>query len=100
METESTNGEGKDVMVGKKRAIRLSDLGLRLMALALTLTATALVAVDKQSKLVPVTLLPSLPPLNVPVTAKWQYLSAFTYVTIILLLSASLVIKLIYYVFL
>lgn len=77
MERES-NGEGKDVMVGNRRAVGFSDLALRLMALALTLAAAVLVGVDKQTKLVPVTLVSALPPLNVPVTAKWQYLSAFT----------------------
>lgn len=80
METESSKmGEGKEVVVAKKKTLRISDLLLRFMALALTLAAAVTVALDKQTKVVPISLVPSLPPLNVPVTAIFHDLSAFTY---------------------
>ncbi|XP_062105019.1 CASP-like protein 1E2 [Humulus lupulus] len=52
---------------------------VRIMAFALTVSAAVILGVDKQTKSVAVTLLDSLPPLTIPVTAKWHYLSAFTY---------------------
>ncbi|KVH89852.1 CASP-like protein 1E2 [Cynara cardunculus var. scolymus] len=60
----------------------LKDLVVRFLALALTLIAAALVGLDKQTTTVAVTLVPSLPPLNVPVTAKWTHMSAFVYFVI------------------
>lgn len=56
---------------------RTSFLLLRLMALLLTLAATIVLGVNKQTKVVPIQLLDSLPPLNIPVVAKWHYLSSF-----------------------
>ncbi|KAF5736946.1 hypothetical protein HS088_TW14G01101 [Tripterygium wilfordii] len=58
-------------------SVRAGDLVLRVLALVLTLTAAILMGVDKQTKVVPVVVSPNLPPLNVPVTAKSHYLSAF-----------------------
>ncbi|KVH89851.1 CASP-like protein 1E2 [Cynara cardunculus var. scolymus] len=58
------------------------DLVLRFLALALTLIATVLVGVDKQTANVTITLVPSLPPLSLPVTAKWTQMSAFVYFVI------------------
>ncbi|XP_050216915.1 CASP-like protein 1E1 [Mercurialis annua] len=54
-------------------------LGLRVLALVLSLTAAVVLGVDKQTETVPIQLTPSLPPLNVPVVAKWHYLSAFVF---------------------
>ncbi|GKU85538.1 hypothetical protein SLEP1_g204 [Rubroshorea leprosula] len=63
--------------IGSKQ--RMVNLFLRLMAFVLTLVAAILLGVDKQTKVVPLKISPNLPPLNVPVPAKWQYLSAFVY---------------------
>lgn len=70
-------GEKQVVAVANKRATSLPDLVLRFLALALTLAAAVLLGVNKQSTVVPIALVPTLPPVNVEVTAKWHYLSAF-----------------------
>ncbi|GLT42000.1 hypothetical protein SLA2020_160240 [Shorea laevis] len=70
METQKSN-------IGSKQ--RMVNLFLRLLAFALTLAAAILLGVDKQTKVVPLQISPNLPPLNVPVPAKWHYLSAFVY---------------------
>lgn len=67
----------KEVMDVRKKRVRNSDVLIRLFALALSLAATLLLGLDKQTKIVPITLVPTLPPLNVPVMAKWSHLSAF-----------------------
>ncbi|KAJ7955047.1 CASP-like protein [Quillaja saponaria] len=68
---------GKEVtMVGKLKSKGACDLLLRLLALVLTLSATIVLGVDKQTKIVQLKIAPSLPPLDVPATAKWHYLSA------------------------
>ncbi|XP_048136177.1 CASP-like protein 1E1 [Rhodamnia argentea] len=61
------------------RRTRTCGLVLRLLAMALTLAAAVVLGVDKQTKTVPVQVGSGLPPLHVPVTAKWHYLSAFVY---------------------
>jgi hypothetical protein len=45
--------------------------------MVLTLVAAIVIAADKQTTVVPIKLTDSLPPLDVPVTAKWHYLSAY-----------------------
>ncbi|KAL1832532.1 hypothetical protein DCAR_0102547 [Daucus carota subsp. sativus] len=80
METEKiSNGESKDVRVASKKSVRFSDLFLRLMALALTLAAAVTLGLSKQTAIVPITLVSTLPPMNVPVTAQWHDMSAFKY---------------------
>ncbi|KAK3010659.1 hypothetical protein RJ639_011824 [Escallonia herrerae] len=69
----------KDVRGANKRSLRCSDLVLRFVALALTLAAAVVLGVDKQTKLMEVTTVSSPPPVLVPVTSKWHYLSAFVY---------------------
>lgn len=54
-----------------------SDFVVRILALILTLTAAVVAGVDKQTKIIPLTLLKTLPPLRVPVTANWSDMSAF-----------------------
>ena len=66
---------------GEKRRTSTCGLVLRLLAMALTLAAAVVLGVDKQTKTVPAQVSPDLPPLHVPVTAKWHYLSAFVYVS-------------------
>ncbi|PNX76586.1 CASP-like protein 6-like [Trifolium pratense] len=53
------------------------ELVLRLLAFVLTIAAAIVIGLDKQSKVVPIKLVDSLPPLNIAVYAKWHYLSAF-----------------------
>lgn len=67
----------KEVMVANQRRVGTCEILVRILALALTLAAAVVLGVDKQSKVVPVKVVDSLPPLNVEVTAKWHYLSAF-----------------------
>ncbi|XP_058731527.1 CASP-like protein 1E1 [Vicia villosa] len=55
------------------------ELILRLLAFVLTLAAAIVIGTDKQTKVVPIKIADSLPPFNVPVSAKWHYLSAFVY---------------------
>ncbi|XP_050870457.1 CASP-like protein 1E1 [Lathyrus oleraceus] len=55
------------------------ELILRLLAFILTLAAAIVIGIDKQTKIVPIKIVDSLPPFNVPVSAKWHYLSAFVY---------------------
>lgn len=81
MVEEGRNGmrsekEGQ-VMVANKKTVRGSDVVLRFLAFALTLVAAIVLGVDKQSKVVSVSIVPSLPPINAFLTAKWHYLSAF-----------------------
>ncbi|XP_047315002.1 CASP-like protein 1E2 [Impatiens glandulifera] len=63
---------------GKKKG-RCWDLILRTTALAFTLTAAVLLGVNKQTKLITAQPFPTLPPMTVPLTAKWHYLSAFIF---------------------
>ncbi|XP_038875885.1 CASP-like protein 1E1 [Benincasa hispida] len=58
---------------------RFCDLIVRFVAMILTLAAAVVIGVDKQTKTVPLQLADALPPLHVPVTARWHYLSAFVY---------------------
>lgn len=70
--------EGKSEVAGNyKRKLNHGDLSLRVLALALTLVAAIVLGVGKQNKVVPLKIIPTLPPVNVAVTAKWQYSSAF-----------------------
>ncbi|XP_008458485.2 CASP-like protein 1E1 isoform X1 [Cucumis melo] len=61
------------------RTGRFCDLIVRFVAMILTLAAAVVIGVDKQTKTVPLQLAASLPPLHVPVTARWHYLSSFVY---------------------
>lgn len=72
-------GRAKEVEVANKGSVRGSDVMLRFLAFALTLVAAIVVGVDKQTKLVSMTVASTLPPISVPVTAKWHYMSAFVY---------------------
>ncbi|KAI3792861.1 hypothetical protein L2E82_06752 [Cichorium intybus] len=78
METEYKNVE----VVNRKSSFKCKDLVLRFLALALTLVAAVVLGVDKQTKTVALTLVPSLPPVDLPVTAKTAQMSAFVYLVI------------------
>ncbi|GFP81911.1 CASP-like protein 1e2 [Phtheirospermum japonicum] len=67
------------VPVANKRKMRGWDVILRFLALALSLVAAVVLGVNKETTTVALTLVPTLPPVNVPVTAKWHYLSAFVF---------------------
>jgi len=69
---------GVDGVESKERAVAVSscDLVMRFLALILTLVAAIVIAADKQTKVVPIQLSDSLPPLYLPLTAKWHQMSA------------------------
>lgn len=72
--------QNKVVGINDGGRLRRSDLAVRVLALVLTLAAAIVLGVDKQTTTVTVTIVPSLPPVNLPVTAKWLHMSAFVYV--------------------
>ncbi|KAK8468940.1 hypothetical protein PHAVU_006G161900 [Phaseolus vulgaris] len=74
MEGSESNGKG-----GCGSVVRICDLVLRILAFVLTLVAAVVIGADKQTAIVPIKLVESMPPLYVPVAAKWHYLSAFVY---------------------
>ncbi|GMY27655.1 CASP-like protein 1E2 [Fagus crenata] len=67
----------KEMKVANQRIAKSRDLFVRLLAFVLTLVAAVIFVLDKQTKVVPIQLTESLPPINVSVSAKWHYLSAF-----------------------
>ncbi|KAD4384940.1 hypothetical protein R6Q59_010931 [Mikania micrantha] len=69
-------------VVNRKTSFTVKDLAVRLLALALTLVATVLLGVDKETTTVSVKLVSSLPPVDLPVTAKWTQMSAFVFFVI------------------
>ncbi|XWS36218.1 hypothetical protein CRYUN_Cryun20dG0066500 [Craigia yunnanensis] len=74
------NGVGSNVkMVESSRGVRYCEGVLRLLGLLLTLVAAIVTGVDKETKTIPYIISKTLPTLHVPVTAKWQYMSAFLY---------------------
>lgn len=76
METES-HTIAKEIGVANKQTIRWNDFVLRFLAFVVTLVAAIVLGVSKQNELVPVQLVPTLPPINVPASAKWSHMSAF-----------------------
>lgn len=65
-------------VVEKPRSVGTSsEFVLRILGLLLTLIAAVVAGVDKQTKIIPLTLIKTLPSLHVPVTAKWSDMSAF-----------------------
>ncbi|KAL6968435.1 hypothetical protein U1Q18_034238 [Sarracenia purpurea var. burkii] len=73
-----SGGGGAEASAAGRR-VRCHDLVLRLLGLAFTLVAAVVGGVNKETQLVAVTMLETLPPLRIPVTAKWYYMSAFVY---------------------
>lgn len=74
---EMEGGRPEVVAVANKQNIRWADFFIRFLAFALTLVAAIVLGVDKQTKLVTMQIVPTLPPVNVPLSAKWHYMSAF-----------------------
>ncbi|EEF45487.1 conserved hypothetical protein [Ricinus communis] len=83
---DSQNKNSVDAMDGiesrgmKERGGRTNSfLVLRVLAFVLTSTAAIVHGVNNQTETVPIQLTSSMPPLYVPVVAKWHYLSAFVF---------------------
>ncbi|MED6119737.1 hypothetical protein PIB30_014601 [Stylosanthes scabra] len=70
---------GKTEVAARSNSSNKGGLVLRVLALILTVAATIVTATNKQTKVVPLKVFDSLPPVNLPVTAKWHYLSAVLY---------------------
>ncbi|KAH7838013.1 hypothetical protein Vadar_020998 [Vaccinium darrowii] len=71
----STSGGG-----GDRRGMRSSlELVLRVVVMGFTLVAAVVGGVNKETEVVAVTIVDTLPPLHLPVTAKRYYMSAFVY---------------------
>lgn len=81
MESESNNkvSKGLDGSTGPESMARRGnkcELILRVVALALTVAAAIVLGVDKQTKVAPIQIAPTLPALYIAAQAKWHYLSA------------------------
>ncbi|KAL6615318.1 hypothetical protein ACP70R_037588 [Stipagrostis hirtigluma subsp. patula] len=74
-------GAGAAVSGGSGRAAPVDACGvaLRAFVLAATLVAAVVMGVDRQTRTIQVTITDTLPPLQVPIIAKWSYSSAFVY---------------------
>ena len=71
-------GVGGPVATGGRAApVDACGVALRVFVLAATLVAAVVMGVDRQTRTIQITLTDTLPPLQVPVTAKWSYSSAF-----------------------
>ncbi|XP_047950912.1 CASP-like protein 1E2 [Salvia hispanica] len=79
IESGSITIRDREVTMANKRSMRGCDVVLRFLALALCLAAAVILGVSKETKMVAMTLVPTQPPVTVPATAKWHYLSAFKY---------------------
>ncbi|KAK8483050.1 hypothetical protein V6N13_037699 [Hibiscus sabdariffa] len=76
---DGTTGADSKQVVGTPRTVNYCDLILRVLALLLTVTSAIVLGLDKQTKVVPIQIVPTLPAINVAAQAKWHYLSAFVY---------------------
>ncbi|KAG7547441.1 Casparian strip membrane protein domain [Arabidopsis suecica] len=82
MEHEGKNNKiGMEMEKGKRESGSRKgvELTMRVLALVLTMTAATVLGVAKQTKVVSIKLIPTLPPLDITTTAKASYLSAFVY---------------------
>ncbi|KAJ8766351.1 hypothetical protein K2173_022410 [Erythroxylum novogranatense] len=82
MENQNKDGVESGVVVRRGDHRSTVDVLLRVLAFALTLTSAIVLGVNKQTKVVSVKLVDTLPAVNVPVVAKWHYLSAFVYLVV------------------
>ncbi|KAJ0035192.1 hypothetical protein Pint_25047 [Pistacia integerrima] len=80
--------EGKVEMMNKRR-VNSRELFLRFSAFLFTLVSVILIGLNKQSKLIPIKILANFPPVDVLVTAKWKYQSAFVYHMVATLIACS-----------
>ncbi|XVF38644.1 hypothetical protein REPUB_Repub20aG0120100 [Reevesia pubescens] len=77
--TSTVDVIGSKEVAGMSVNVSVCDLILRVLALLLTLAAAIILGVDRQTKVVPIQITPTLPPVDVAAQAKWHYLSAFVY---------------------
>nr|XP_043608724.1 CASP-like protein 1E2 [Erigeron canadensis] len=82
MEMQYKEGINGEMANRRRNKVKRTDLAVRLLALVLTLAAAVVLGVNKQATTVPIQIIPSLPPVNVPVNAKWLHMSAFVYFVI------------------
>ncbi|CAL5183793.1 unnamed protein product [Lathyrus oleraceus] len=75
--------ESKENEAAKSSLEGKCNLLLRLSGLVLTLVAAVVIVADKQTTVVPIRISDSLPPLDIPVTAKWHYMSAYVYYVVV-----------------
>ncbi|XWS08642.1 hypothetical protein CRYUN_Cryun40dG0019200 [Craigia yunnanensis] len=71
------------------RTVSNCDLVLRVLALLLTFAAAIVLGVGKQTKIVSIQIIPTLPPVDLAAQAKWHYLSAFVYVMVSNIIACS-----------
>ncbi|BFG15175.1 hypothetical protein CerSpe_014490 [Prunus speciosa] len=69
----------KEGKIANQRKAGTCESILRILAFMLTLTAAVVLGVSKQTEIVSMKILPTSPPIDVPATTKWHYLSAFVY---------------------
>ncbi|KAF6172945.1 hypothetical protein GIB67_030454 [Kingdonia uniflora] len=62
--------------MGNLRSMRPLDYVLRFLAVVNTMVAAITMGAGNETKVVPVTVLPNLPPVDIEATAKWQYKSS------------------------
>ncbi|KAI8522750.1 hypothetical protein RHMOL_Rhmol13G0021300 [Rhododendron molle] len=83
VEGKSGGSVREEASSGKKsgvtRAARSLELVLRVVGMGFSLVAAVMVGVDKETEVVAITVVDTLPPLHVSLTAKWCYMSAFVY---------------------
>ncbi|KAK6254567.1 hypothetical protein QUC31_016290 [Theobroma cacao] len=85
----AVDGVGSKREVATPRKVNSCDLILRVLALLLTLVAAIVLGVNKQTKVVPIQIAPTLPPLNIEAQARWHYLSAFVYAMVSNIIACS-----------
>ncbi|KAM0026910.1 putative casparian strip membrane protein [Helianthus debilis subsp. tardiflorus] len=80
----------EEMMVANGGArLRRTDAAMRFLALALTLAAAVVLGLNKQTTTIPVKINPSIPPVDMQITAKWIHMSAFVYFVIINAIACS-----------
>ncbi|KAF5206491.1 Casp-like protein 1e1 [Thalictrum thalictroides] len=80
---DGTQGIESGVKVANPRTVRSSDFFLRFLALITSLVAIIVLATSKETEIVPVIVIPTLPAINVELSAKWQYVQAFVFFMVI-----------------
>ncbi|PRQ39091.1 putative casparian strip membrane protein [Rosa chinensis] len=81
----NTDGGGmpeKEVRVANQRRVGSCESLVRVLAVLLTLVAAIVQGLNKQTKVVPIKVVPTLPAIYIPLTAKWHDLSAFAYLLV------------------
>ncbi|KAK9201778.1 hypothetical protein WN944_016985 [Citrus x changshan-huyou] len=79
MDGVATVSNVKVVESSKRVMFKSSDVMLRILGFSLTFIAAIVVGVDKETKIISFTLAETMPSVQVSVTAKWQFMSAFVY---------------------